>query len=214
MITEFDVYAAFRRAQADKNERGYRLPKDWEKAHQKMTEFNRNQLYKMTVHFNTTYSKVNIDKYMACGFELWKGFTYKYFCDNRILELYITKDKNQKRKLNASREEIEMSFQRIASYLMTQPIRQGYSQLQSYCKFRTGEVRSIVEQYIRGDIDNITMMYCIHKKYITLTDDERASVPYISKRYRETIPNVLELSDFIEEKEAWLNERTREQAVS
>ncbi len=214
MITEFDVYAAFRRAQANANDRGYRLPKNWNSFKERMNKKNSEWLYKATVYFNTTYSNVNIDEYMACGFELWKGFTYKHFCDPRVIELYIQKDKIKKRKLSSSKEEIENSFSFISNYLNEKPSRPGYTQLQNFCKFRNGEVREIINMYNRSKVDSLTVTYCILKRYIVLTDDERALVPYISQRYRELVENLQPVLEFIKNKEVELDEGTREEAVS
>lgn len=214
MVTEFDVYCAFRRAQANASGRGFRIPKDWKSFSEKMNKHNGECLYKMTMYFNTTYQNVDLDGYMTCGFELWKGFTYKHFCDNRIIEAYIQKDKIKKRKLNASKEEIEKSFEFISKELEGRPVRKGYRQLQNYCKFRDGEIKSIINTYNRGNVDMLTLTYCIRMKYVVLSDDERAMVPYISQRYRELLENLEPVWDFVREKENELDEKTRGQAVS
>jgi hypothetical protein len=207
MITDFDVYAAFRRAQANAKGTGYRLPKDWEKFKTtKMTEFNYDCLYKTMVHFNTTLSNVDMDRYFACGFELWKGFTYKHFLDKKILNLYMQYDKQKKRRMQSSEDDIDKSFQFITAYLKTQPHRDGYSQLHNFCKFREGEVRFCINTYLKGDIDTMTLTYCIYKRYLSLTDDERALVPYIQQRYRELSENMQDVKNYIERKEMELNE--------
>ena len=214
MTSDFDVYAAFRRAQANANGRGFRLPKDWESFKGKMNKQNGEWLYKATMYFNTTYSNVDLDAYMSCGFDLWKGFTYKYFCDQRVIELYIQKDKIKKRKLRATTDEIEKSFVVISRYLEDKPIRPGYSQLQNFCKFRDGEVKNIINMYNRGHVDSMTLTYCMFRRYLVLTDDERVLMPYISQRYRELIESLQTVIEFIKTKEIELNERTREEAVS
>lgn len=208
MITEFDVYAAFRRAQADANGRGYRLPKDWTAFQAKMTKQNAEWLYKAMVYFNTTYNNVNLDQYMACGFELWKGFTYKHFCDSRVIGLYIEKDKIKKRKMESSFDVIDRSFDYIVSYMSDKPKRPGYSQLQNFCKLRDGEVRTIINTYNRNEIDTMTMMYCLVKRFIIMSDDERVLMPYISQRYRELQENLKDVMSYIRQKEIDLNERT------
>jgi hypothetical protein len=206
MITEFDVYAAFRRAQANHKGTGYRLPKDWKKhSETKMTDFNRDKLYKMMVHFNTTYSNVDMDKYMACGFQIWSGFTYKHFCDQKIMNLYMQHDKQKKRQMQASVNDVDKTFAYIATRLQSLPRRSGYSQLQNFCKFSDGEVKLCINTYLKGMMDTTTLVYCIYKRYINLTDDERALTPYISERYRELVENMLELKSYIEEKERLLD---------
>lgn len=206
MITEFDVYYAFRKAQSLAKDRGFRIPKDWDKFLEKMNKKNAEWLYRAMVHFNTTYSNIDIDEYMACGFTLWKGFTYKHFCDPKILELYIQLDKIKKRKLDVSHHEIEKSFSVIKHYLNSQPLRSGYTQLQSFCKFRDGEVRIIINKYNQNEIDPLTLVYCISKSYVVLTDDERALMPYISQRYRELNENLQPVLEFVKQKERELDE--------
>lgn len=207
MISEFDVYCAFRRAQADANNRGYHLPKKWDTFLSKMNKKNAEWLYKAMVHFNTTYSNVDINEYMACGFILWKGFTYKHFCDRKVIDLYIQRDKIKKRKMEMSYDEIEKSFDNIKYYLDNKPIRSGYTQLQNFCKFRDGEVRIIINKYNQNEVDSLTLVYCISKSYIVLTDDERALIPYISQRYRELNENLQPILEFVKQKERELDER-------
>ena len=43
MLTTEDVYIEFRKAQAQKNNRGYRLPKNWDKHFGKMNKKNKTQ---------------------------------------------------------------------------------------------------------------------------------------------------------------------------
>jgi hypothetical protein len=208
MITEFDTYAAFRRAQANNKGTGFRLPKDWEKHRTtRMTVFNQEALYKMTVHFNTTLSNIDMDKYMKCGFEVYgTKFSYKNFCDQKILNLYMTHDKNRKRRMIASKDEIDATFKFLKREMGVKPRRDGYGQLQSFCKFRDGEVKFIINTYLKGKVDTMTLTYCIYKRYLSLTDDERALTPYVADRYRELVENMQEVKNYIEHKEMELNE--------
>lgn len=205
MITEFDVYAAFRRAQADANGRGYRLPKDWPAFQAKMTKQNGEWLYKAMVHFNTIHNNVNLDQYMACGFELWKGFTYKHFSDSRVIGLYIEKDKIKKRKMQSTIDEIDKSFEFMVGYLSDKPKRPGYTQLQNICKLRDGEVRTIINMYNRNEVDTTTIVYCLTKQYLIMTDDERALMPYISQRFRELSENLKDVMPYMRQKESELD---------
>ena len=206
MITEYDVYYAFRKAQSLSNDRGFRIPKDWEAFKAKMNENNRQWLREAAMYFNTTYSNVDLDRYMMCGFEIWKGFSYKHFTHKKVIDLYIHQDKVTKRKLEVSRREIETTFNFISDELQGKPLRPGYNQLQNYCKFRTGETRNIINTYVQGKIDIMTLAYCVNRKYLILTDDERAMSPYLVQRYRELMENLQDVKGFIEEMEATLDE--------
>jgi len=209
MITEWDVYTSFRRAQAIAKDKPYRLPKNWESFKLKMSKQNDEWLYKATVWFNTKYVNIDIDEYMLCGFELWKGFTYKHFCDSRVINLYIEKDKIKKRKMQITHEEIDKSFVNIENWLKDQPLRSGYTQLQNLCKFREGEIRCVIGLYNRGLVDTMTLTYCLNKRYLIMSDDERLLMPYISQRYRELQESLLLVKGYINQKEIELDERAR-----
>jgi hypothetical protein len=206
MVTEYDVYYAFRRAQSLAKDRGFRMPKDWDSFKLKMNPNNAQWLKEAAMYFTTTYSNVDLCKYMECGFEIWKGFTYKHFTDKKVIDLYIHKDKVTKWKLEVTQREIETTFNTIADYMLDKPWREGYTALQSFCKYRTGETRIIINTYVQGKIDIMTLAYCVYRKYIILTDDERALSPYLVQRYRELMENLQDVKPFIETMERELDE--------
>lgn len=210
MITELDVFEAFQRAKSKVSGRGFTLPKDWEKyLATKMSKNNAASLYKMMAHFNTTLSNIDMDKYMDVGFQIWpKRFSYNKFCDPKILNLYMSIDKQKKREMNASIEQIDSTFEYLKKEMSTRPKREGYGQLQNFCKFRDGEVRIIINTYLKGKIDAMTLTYCIFRRYLSLTDDERALTPYVADRYRDLVENLQEVKTYIERKEMELNEHT------
>ena len=118
MITKQDVYVAYRRAKSLQSGKGFRLPKDWDEYyHTKMSVKNREFLDRATGHFNTTWSNVDIDEYMACGCELYKSFSYHMFLHPQVLQLYIEKDKQRKRKRAVSSKSIEESFDFIEHFM-------------------------------------------------------------------------------------------------
>ena len=206
MITDQDVYFAFRKAQANANNRGFRMPKDWDKFVLRMTEYNVNKLHQAALYFNTTYSNIDLDVYMASGFEIWKGFTYKNLLHDKVIQLYIHKDKTKKRTLEVTQREIETTFNTISDWLQDKPLRPGYNQLQNFCKFRAGEVRICINMYVQGKVDVMTLAYCVNRGYIKLTDDERALSPYLVQRYRDILDALEDVKMFIIEKERELDE--------
>lgn len=214
MVTDQDVYFAFRKAQGNANGRGFRMPKDWGAFLEKMNANNKNWLRQATIYFNTKYSNIDLDRYMECGFEVWKSFTYKHFLDDKVIQLYIQKDKTRKRQMEVSHREIEQSFNAISDYLMDKPRRPGYTQLQNFCKFRDGELRICINMYVQGIVDAMTLTYCVNRGYIQLTDDERALSPYLVQRYRELLESLQDVKGFIKEKERELDEEDGRQAVS
>ena len=102
-----DIYRQFRRAQAHKNNRGYRMPKDFDKHFStKMSEKNREALTLATKFFNTKWHNIDPYRFFECGFELFKTFSYTQFFDPRVINLYVTRDKNHKRELKVSKQEM------------------------------------------------------------------------------------------------------------
>jgi hypothetical protein len=208
MITDLDVYVAYKTAEAAaKGRTGFRLPKDWDVYKtEKMNKFAYDQLYKLMVHFNTSMRNVDMAKFMSCGFEIWKSFSYQHFFEKPVLNLYMQYDKQKKRRIMSDTAEVDKSFAYIADFLKTKPIREGYNQLQNFCKFRDGEIRTIINLYVQDKIDTITLVYCLKKRYIVLSDDERAITPYISQRYRDLCDNLVEMQDYMDQKERELDE--------
>lgn len=197
----YQIYCAFRRAQSLSKGTPYRLPKDWSKQQDKMSEQNLNALERTAGYFNTTYSNVDLEEYMNCGFELYKGFTYTQLLKKEVIQHYITKDKSRKRQITSSKDTIDNTFSFIEEYMSDKTSHNGYGKLQSFCKFRSGEIREVINFYNRGNIDQITLVYCINKRYITLSDDEKAISPYIVQRYRELLESLKDLKSYIEQKE-------------
>ena len=206
MITDQDVYYAFRAAQARAKDRGFRMPKDWDAFLAKMTPMNREWLQRGTIAFNTRFSNIDIDRYMSCGFEIWKSFTYKNLLHEKVIQLYIHKDKTKKRQLEVSQREIETTFNTIEDFLRDKPVRPGYTQLQNFCKFREGEVRICINMYVQGKVDVMTLAYCVNRGYIKLTDDERALSPYLVQKYRDILDALEDVKPFIAQKENELDE--------
>ena len=140
MITEQDVYVAYRRAKSLQSGKGFRLPKSWDEFYAtKMTVKNREFLDRTTGYFNTTWSNINLDKYMGTGCSLYKTFSYHMFLRPNILTHYIEKDKIQKRKVQADTLAIDASFQYITNYLRSEKMSStDYTDLQLYLHLHLG----------------------------------------------------------------------------
>ena len=126
MITEQDVYVAYRRAKSNQSGKGFRLPKDWDEFYAtKMTKKNREFLDRTTGYFNTTWSNVNLDNYMTCGCDLYKTFSYHMFLRPNIIRHYIEQDKRIKRRIGISKDSIDRSMQFISDVKGKDDIRDG-----------------------------------------------------------------------------------------
>ena len=116
MYTDWDIYCAFRKAQANYLNRPYRLPKNWEKYKEKSFSKKARQNIELAVKkFNGTWYKIDPDRYFDTGFKLLGGkFTYNRFFKPKIIKKYIQDDKMLKRctRLN-KRSMIELIPQNV-----------------------------------------------------------------------------------------------------
>jgi hypothetical protein len=161
---------------------------------------NREYLEKLTGYFNTTFSNIDIDKYMECGFQLWKTFSYHMFLRRNIIEMYKEQDKLKKRRIKKDMDRINDSMDFIIERVGDLK-RNGYNTLETYCKIKQGEMRLIVADYLKNDVDPLIFVYCIYYKYIKLTDIEREYCYTIVNRYRDLLDQMFEVEAFIKEKE-------------
>jgi len=184
MYETIDVYIAFRKAQANASNRGYRIPKDFDKhLETKMSEKNREALILSTKYFNTKWTNINIDRFFECGFEIFKGFTYLQFFNQKVLNLYKVKDKNHKREMEVDKKELLKSFKWVKSWMAKNEI----NNLSNYCKLSEGNRTVIIDHYLKNKVDKYFLVTMIQKRYLRLTDADRALVPYITEQYRECV---------------------------
>lgn len=197
LYTDWDIYVAFRNAQGTANDRGYRLPKDWSAQRAKMKKTSLEYLDRTVGIFNTALSNIDIDKYMKCGFEIFKTFNYHMFLNKKVLNLYIQRDKIEKRSILVNKEKIVESVRFIKNYMKGVENRKGYNTLETYCKLREGSQKVVIGHYKKGHIDNITMVYFINNGYLVLDDDERHQVIYLINRYRDFIEVLKTVKSFL-----------------
>jgi len=192
MIDTWDIYAAFRKAQANFNNRPYRLPKDWVKHFTNMSQANQEAMFLAAERFNTRWSNINLDDYMAAGFDLFKKtFTYTKFFDTRLMSLYMERDKMKKRNLNISKTEIVSSAHFVIDYMG------GRGFLKEYSRKRDNFESIPIRHYKQGKIDQIFLAWLIKEKYLILEDSDRTQIPYIVEKYREYVSRLDELKVFM-----------------
>jgi len=199
MTTPFDVYSIFREVQARSKNRPYRLPKDFDKfLENRMSKKNREVLELVAKYFSTKWVNIDVEKFMGCGFELFgKNFTYTKFFNSKLMRFYIERDKNKKRKIELSKKEMVKSARYVKRYM--QPIRNNpnISLIREYCRKRDGEIRLIVRHHVQGHIDKYFLVWMVSSGQITLTDDERALVPYVIGRYRDYVEDLKAVNPFL-----------------
>jgi hypothetical protein len=190
-----DVYVAFRKAQSLAKNRGYRLPKDWDTFYKKLSLKNRNTLTQITHWFNTKWKDIDPQKYFDCGFELFgKSFSYHKFAERPIINLYIQRDKAVKRDMKMSKKSIALSTKWVLKYMKESDIPTFFV----YCNSRIGNRLLPIDHYLKNKIDGIFLTWLIKDKMIgALTDDERATIPYITENYRENVLKLEQIQDFL-----------------
>ena len=195
MIDRQDVYVAFRKAQANAKNRGYRLPKDWDAFYKKMSLKNRNALTQITHWFNTRWRGINAEKYFDCGFELYgNSFSYHKFAERPIINLYVQKDKARKRDMRLNKESITESAKWVMNYIKEADIPTFFV----YCNSRVANRLLPIEHYLKNKVDGIFLTWLIKDKMVgVLTDDERAMIPYVLENYRENVIKLEQIQDFL-----------------
>jgi len=143
----------------------------------RLSKENFDKLQKMADYFSTIYQNIDMDVYIATGFELWKTFNISKIDDKRIFEKYKSNDKRKKRNFsNISTEEIEKSITYIHS---------NYGNLFEYCK-NDVIIRRPINDYIHNKIDGLTLIFLVEKKYIrSFNEEEKPLISYIISNYTD-----------------------------
>ncbi len=197
-----ETYHAFRKAQADFNNRGYRMPKDFEKHfNEKLAEQNKKKLIKITGWFITKWQNIDPYTYFKCGFDLHgKNFTYMKFFHEKILLLYKTRDKNEKREVRITKQNLINSAKFVKKWM-----DKNNATLDEYIRTREGNQRIAVDHYLKNKIDATFLVYLMQRGMF-LTDTERSVIPYVQKNYRKITFGLNDIKDFVKKLGEKLNE--------
>ena len=180
MLSEFDIYCFFRKEQSIFLNRPYRLPKNWDKHFSKLSNKNKEMLTRITKYFNTKWSNIDPLLYFECGFSLFKkSFSYVKFLDEKIIKLYITRDKIKKRENIAVKNDMQNSIKFVRNYL-NDTNNKLCILLTNYGKLKNGNISVAVEHYIENKIGKFFLVYLIMKGYITVNKFELNKLPYIT----------------------------------
>ena len=192
------VYYQFRKSQADFNNRGFRMPKNFEDHFKKkLSAINQKKLAKITNWYNTKWSNIDPYRYFTCGFELYKKrFSYVKFFEEKILVLYIQRDKNEKRQTRVTKEKLISSAKFIKKYMQDNKIQS----LQEYMDTNDGNQKLAVSHYIKNKIDSSFFVFLL-KKGMRLSDTDRSFIPYISKHYRIINVMLVDIKPFLDKME-------------
>jgi len=193
-----DIYIIFRKEQSLFFNRPYKLPKNWDKFYEKLNINTKEILNKITNYFNTKWDSIDPNKYFSAGFELYnKSFTYQKFFDNRILKLYIQRDKIKKYETEASKKLLIENLNFILSYMKERSYRKDLSILSQYAKLREGFERICISHYRQNKISKFCLVYLLSRKYCILDVDEYTLIPEIKNKYRELIYELNNYKEFL-----------------
>lgn len=199
--TDWDVYCAFRQAQAEFLSRPYKLPKNWEKFKKRLTKKNLDCLDQVTKKFNGTWYKICPHTYFRTGFNIFgKKFSYVKFFEKVVLKKYMQDDRLQKRDLTLSKKELINSAKFIRKYMSRKRTNPRVSLVRQYSVLTEGNASLPVIHYIKGYLDKFFLVWLMRRGLIIVGDDERAQIPDIVANYREHLA-VLDkpgMSDFLE----------------
>jgi len=199
--TDWDVYCAFRQAQAEFLSRPYTLPKNWEKFKKRLTEKNLACLEQATKKFNGTWYKICPHTYFRIGFNIFgKKFSYVKFFEKVILKKYMQDDRLQKRDLTLSKKELIKSAKFIRKFMSRKNPNLRLSLARQYSVLTDGKASLPIIHYIQGHLDKFFLVWLMRRGLIKVGDDERAQIPDIVDSYREYLA-VLDkpgMSDFLE----------------
>lgn len=201
MFTDWDIYCAFRKAQANFLSRPYRLPKNWEKFKTRMTKTNLDALELATNYFNTKWNKIDPFRYFKSGFTLYgKNYTYVRFFDKKNMLKYIKDDKMLKRELDLSKRSLIDSAKFVKQYMSKREVNPKLSLLRQYSCIKEGNMLIPILHYIQGHIDTYFLVWLIRRGLVKIDDDHRPQIPYIIEKYREhtAVINKPQISRFLE----------------
>ena len=200
MITDWDIYCAYRQAQAEFHNRPYKLPKNWEKFKKRITKKNLENLDLITSKFNGTWYKICPHTYFRTGFSIFgKKFSYIKFFEKIILTKYMQNDRLQKRDLKLNKKDLIDSAKFIRKFMSRKNPSPKLSLARQYSVLTEGEQSLPVIHYIRGHLDKYFLIWLMRRGLIKITDDERDQIPDIVDNYREYLA-VLDkpgMSDFL-----------------
>ncbi len=185
MMSIENVYIKFNEARASKLNKKFKKPKNWES---KLLPDQIQIFAQISGYFLTKWSNINVKRYMECGFELYKRFTYKDILRPDIIKHYIETDKIKKRRINTSLKKIDSSFRYIEK------------SLKHYCNLHEGARSVIINDYLKNKIDTMILVYCIYYKYLIISKDEKELLYNIYGKYDEIVNKMFNIEYYIKDK--------------
>ena len=204
MIETEQIYYYSRKAQAESKNRGFKMPKDFDKhLNNRMSVANRDALNLATKWFNTKWRNIEPYGFFQCGFELWKNFTYTKIFDVKVLNLYKAKDKNKKRELGDAKEGLIKSVKFVKTYIRGHATNKSVA---LYLHSSNSGVSLLIEHYLHNKVDKFFVVWLIRMGMFRMTDEDIAVAPYISEKFREMYFILNDMKDFLAKLKECLND--------
>lgn len=199
MYSVNDIYIKFRQSQARYHNRPYVIPNDIDTFLKNMTPKHFERMDTLTKLFNTAYRNVDPDKYFDCGFQLYKNFfSYNRFLNEKILNLYIIRDKNLKRDVHLSKKSIVNSLKFVVKWIGDKR-NKNISLLVQYSSMYDDNITAPIKHYNMMKIDKYFLVWLIKEKYFIPSDLMKNDIPIITDNFRELSYDLLNIKDFLDD---------------
>lgn len=173
MISIYDVYKYYKRAEVMYKNKPYKEPKNIEKSLNRLSDENKEIIQTLSDYFNTKWYSINPELYFLSGFRLWKSFSWSMALRREVIKKYISSDKTYKRKPYTAHESTEY-------------IKRKYGDIKTYCELKDGKISQPVVDYMRSTISGLLLYYLIDKGYLKLTEQDSLYIMYIDDdKYKE-----------------------------
>ena len=187
MYTDWDIYCAFRKAQANYLNRPYKLPNNWEK-YKRSGALSKKSLQNIELavkKFNGTWYKIDPERYFDTGFKLLGKFTYNRFFNPKIIKKYIQDDKMLKRVMRLNKQSMIESAKFVKRYMSKRTVNPKLSLVRQYTALTERNVHVPISHYLQGKIDKYFLVWLIRRGLIVLSEEEKtAHIPEIIENFR------------------------------
>jgi len=183
MITELDVYKSFRSVQSSIKGSGYRLPKDWVKFFTERLTVNQQQnLTRASKYFSTAWESIDMNRYFECGFELFPKFSYHMFFNDKVMQLYIRRDKIIKADIMNMKSDIINSSKFVYHYMQDKEYANLFS---DYCMLSVDEQHVMIDHYMKNKVTGYFVSWMIAEgNFNVYAGGYESTLTHIVKNYR------------------------------
>ena len=181
----YDIYRTFKTVEGRVKDKKTRIATE-DKYDSRMSDKNKELLQEISNLFNTKFQNVELEGYIECGFEHFKGFSYDKFFREIVLSEYIARDSRKKRKSTDTLPDILKSLKYIDR------------DLNKYVNERIEEHRVILDDYIRNRVCSTVVVYCIWRGLWNPDGVEWEYMNVIQGNYSDFEKNVVKFAPMLD----------------